>query len=95
MWGTDATMFGTADGSLYWLFAVIDHYSDKVLGVHVVEQGSGDRARPALRPQNHLILQAKTTNIEVSRHAISPVAQRYSGWLLTTRLLVRIQGELD
>jgi len=43
LWGTDATMFGTADGSLYWLFAVIDHYSDEVLGVHVTEVGSGDR----------------------------------------------------
>jgi transposase InsO family protein len=43
LWGTDATMFGTADGRLYWLFAVIDHYSDEVLGVHVVEQGCGDR----------------------------------------------------
>jgi len=43
LWGTDATMFATADGRLYWLFAVIDHYSDEVLGAHVVEQGRGDR----------------------------------------------------
>jgi len=42
-------MFGTADGSLYWLFAVIDHYSDEVLGFHVVDVGDGDR-RAALEP---------------------------------------------
>jgi transposase InsO family protein len=43
IWGTDATLFGTVDGSLLWLFAVIDHYSDEVLGWHIVDVGQGDR----------------------------------------------------
>jgi transposase InsO family protein len=43
LWGTDATLFGTIQGDLLWLFAVIDHYSDEVLGWHIVEVGQGDR----------------------------------------------------
>jgi len=43
IWGTDATLFGTEAGDLLWLFAVIDHYSDEVLGWHIVEVGKGDR----------------------------------------------------
>jgi len=43
IWGTDATMFSTDSGELLWLFAVIDHYSDEILGWHVVEVGRGDR----------------------------------------------------
>ncbi len=43
LWGTDGTLFGTVNGDLLWLFAVIDHYSDEVLGWHVVEVGKGDR----------------------------------------------------
>jgi len=43
LWGTDATLFGTINGDLLWLFAVIDHYSDEVLGCHIVEVGQGDR----------------------------------------------------
>lgn len=49
LWGTDGTMFGTADASLYWVFAVIDHYSDEILGCHVVKVGSGDHLA-ALEP---------------------------------------------
>ena len=43
LWGTDGTLFGTINGDLLWLFAVIDHYSDEVLGHHIVEVGQGDR----------------------------------------------------
>jgi len=43
IWGTDGTLFGTIQGDLLWLFAVIDHYSDEVLGWHIVEVGQGDR----------------------------------------------------
>lgn len=43
LWGTDGTLFGTETGALLWLFAVIDHYSDEVLGWHIVEVGRGDR----------------------------------------------------
>lgn len=32
IWGTDATLFGTTGGDLLWLFAVIDHFSGKILG---------------------------------------------------------------
>ena len=42
-WGTDGTMFGTETGQLLWLFAVVDHYSDEVLGWHIVEVGQGTR----------------------------------------------------
>ena len=43
IWGTDGTLFGTVNGDLLWLFAVIDHFSDDVLGWHIVEVGQGDR----------------------------------------------------
>ncbi len=43
IWGTDGTLFGTVNGDLLWLFAVIDHYSDEVLGWHIVNVGQGDR----------------------------------------------------
>jgi transposase InsO family protein len=43
LWGTDGTMFGTETGDLLWLFGVIDHHSDEVLGWHIVEVGQGDR----------------------------------------------------
>jgi len=43
IWGTDGTMFGTIDGDLLWLFAVIDHFSDELLGWHIVEVGQGNR----------------------------------------------------
>lgn len=43
IWGTDGTMFGTVKGDLLWLFAVIDHYSDEILGWHIVNVGQGDR----------------------------------------------------
>ncbi len=43
LWGTDGTLFGAINGDLLWLFAVIDHYSDEVLGWHIVEVGRGDR----------------------------------------------------
>lgn len=43
IWGTDGTLFGTVHGDLLWLFAVIDHFSDEVLGWHIVEVGHGDR----------------------------------------------------
>jgi transposase InsO family protein len=43
IWGTDGTLFGTITGDLLWLFAVIDHFSDEVLGWHIVEVGQGDR----------------------------------------------------
>jgi putative transposase len=43
IWGTDATLFATENGDLLWLFAVIDHYSDELLGWHIVEVGQGDR----------------------------------------------------
>ena len=43
IWGTDATFFGTINGDLLWLFAVIDHFSDELLGWHIVETGQGDR----------------------------------------------------
>ena len=43
LWGTDATMFGIETGELLWLFAVIDHYSDELLGWHIVEMGQGNR----------------------------------------------------
>jgi putative transposase len=42
MWGTDATMFGLLDGSLLWLFAVIDHFSDEILGWHIAKVGQGN-----------------------------------------------------
>ncbi len=43
IWGTDGTLFGTINGDLLWLFAVIDHFSDELLGWHIVEVGQGDR----------------------------------------------------
>ena len=43
LWGTDATMLSTATGERLWLFAVIDHYSDEVLGWHIVPVGRGTR----------------------------------------------------
>lgn len=43
LWGTDGTLFGAINGDLLWLFAVIDHYSDEVLGWHIVNVGQGDR----------------------------------------------------
>jgi transposase InsO family protein len=43
IWGTDGTLFGTINGDLLWLFAVIDHYSDEILGWHIVNVGQGDR----------------------------------------------------
>ncbi len=43
LWGTDGTLFGTVNGDLLWLFAVIDHFSDEVLGWHIVNVGQGDR----------------------------------------------------
>jgi transposase InsO family protein len=43
IWGTDGTLFGTVNGDLLWLFAVMDHHSDEVLGWHIVEVGQGDR----------------------------------------------------
>ncbi len=43
IWGTDGTLFGTANGDLLWLFAVIDHFSDEILGWHIVPVGQGDR----------------------------------------------------
>lgn len=43
IWGTDATLFGTTGGDLLWLFAVIDHFSGKILGWHIVPVGHGDR----------------------------------------------------
>lgn len=43
IWGTDGTLFGTVNGDLLWLFAVIDHFSDEVLGWHIVAVGHGDR----------------------------------------------------
>ena len=43
LWGTDGTLFGTINGDLLWLFAVIDHFSDELLGWHIVEVGQGDR----------------------------------------------------
>ena len=43
LWGTDGTLFGTIQGDLLWMFAVIDHYSDEVLGWHIVNVGRGDR----------------------------------------------------
>ena len=43
IWGTDGTLFGTIKGDLLWLFAVIDHFSDEILGWHIVEVGQGDR----------------------------------------------------
>jgi transposase InsO family protein len=43
IWGTDGTLFGTINGELLWLFAVIDHYSDEILGWHIVNVGQGDR----------------------------------------------------
>lgn len=43
IWGTDATLFGTIGGDLLWLFAVIDHFSGKILGWHIVPVGHGDR----------------------------------------------------
>jgi len=43
IWGTDGTLFGAINGDLLWLFAVIDHFSDEILGWHIVEVGQGDR----------------------------------------------------
>ena len=43
LWGTDGTVFGTETGQLLWLFAVVDHFSDEVLGWHIVEVGQGTR----------------------------------------------------
>jgi transposase InsO family protein len=43
LWGTDGTLFGTINGDLLWMFAVIDHYSDEILGWHIVNVGQGDR----------------------------------------------------
>ncbi len=43
IWGTDGTLFGTMGGDLLWLFAVIDHFSDEILGWHIVPVGQGDR----------------------------------------------------
>jgi transposase InsO family protein len=73
LWGTDATMFGTADGRLYWLFGVIDHYSDEVLGVHVVEQGKGDRWA-ALEPIKQAV---RTIRGAVGKNAGSGIAIRH------------------
>jgi len=43
LWGADATTLSTATGERLWLFAVIDHYSDEVLGWHIVPVGHGTR----------------------------------------------------
>ena len=43
LWGTDGTLFGTINGDQLWMFAVIDHFSDELLGHHIVEVGQGDR----------------------------------------------------
>lgn len=43
IWGTDGTLFGTANGDLLWLFAAIDHFSGEILGCHIVPVGQGDR----------------------------------------------------
>ena len=42
----NGTLFGAINGDLLWLFAVIDHYFDEVLGWHIVEVGQGDRFAP-------------------------------------------------
>lgn len=43
LWGTDATMLQTAAGERLWLFALIDHYSNEILGWHIVPVGQGTR----------------------------------------------------
>lgn len=43
IWGTDATMLQTTTGERLWLFALIDHYSDEILGWHIVPVGQGTR----------------------------------------------------
>jgi putative transposase len=39
MWGTDGTRFYTRQDGLCWLFAAVDHASDKVVGHHVAKIG--------------------------------------------------------
>ncbi len=43
LWGADGTLFGLPNGDMLWLFAVIDHFNDEVVGCHIVEMGQGDR----------------------------------------------------
>jgi transposase InsO family protein len=39
MWGTDATRFYTERDGWCWFFGAIDHYTDELLGWHVVKRG--------------------------------------------------------
>ncbi|HZP39786.1 MAG TPA: integrase core domain-containing protein [Methylomirabilota bacterium] len=39
MWGTDATRFYTEQDGWCWFFGAIDHYSDDLVGWHVVKLG--------------------------------------------------------
>ena len=61
LWGTDGTLFGTMTGDLLWLFAVIDHFSDEVLGFHIVEVGQGDRFA-ALEPVKQAVRRIRGCN---------------------------------
>ncbi len=40
MWGTDGKKFFTNEDGWCWLFAVIDHFNDEILGVSVVKIGN-------------------------------------------------------
>lgn len=40
LWGTDGKQFFTAQEGMCWLFSVIDHYNDEILGYHICKVGN-------------------------------------------------------
>ncbi len=50
MWGTDATRFYTEQDGWCWFFGAIDHYSDDLVGWHVVKLGDRWAALEPIRP---------------------------------------------
>lgn len=40
LWGTDGKQFFTEQEGMCWLFSVIDHYNDEILGYHICKVGN-------------------------------------------------------
>jgi putative transposase len=53
MWGTDGTRFYTEREGWCWFFGAIDHYTDELLGWHVVKRGDRWAALEPIRQGVH------------------------------------------
>lgn len=60
MWGTDGKKFFTKEDGWCWLFAVIDHFNDEILGTSIVKTGN----RFAAMEPIHSAIRNRFGNIE-------------------------------